>query len=542
MEGIRNLRILIAMQLRSVLDLSLLKKKRALILKVGLALVLFAAAVAGFYVAFYVCDLLSVFSFGNGIPDTVLTALFTVIEIMSIWSCMTGLSKALYRGADNVILLVLPVQQNIVFLSKLAVYYLSELKRSFTLTVPLFIAYGMVNGAVWFYYPWMLFCMLFVSLLPVALGAVLSIPALYIPRLVSRFRPVKYCVLVLAAAAFTALAFYLVGLIPENINLLGQWGSITLSVRNFLDSFARWFAPFHYLNRMMIGGSLEITRSPFSAAGGIAFAANLAAIAALLLVAFFTARLLFLKMTAKAGESELRTGKAKKNRVRPKWWSPVSEDVLRSVRSGKAVWRTFVEFFVPAFLIFALNKMYAAMNTSLSGQTMTAAFNILVLLVTVLSSNTFLAHVYSRDGAARNLIKTRPADFRLLLSARLVTRTFVSTVSIVVAVLLYRSVASLETARTVWLCCLALFLNFGHILWSAEMDVMNPEDRSASGNSARSTVAAIVISVLFAGAFYLLAGSGASAALRHLAIAAFAFFAVRAYLYFERIRVYFIEK
>ena len=171
MHPVKQLGVLLKMQLRSMVDLSFLKSKRAFILKMGLAVLLFAVVTAAFYGVFTVGVMLSVFSFGGGVPITVVTVVFTLIEIMSIFSCTVGLSRSLYRAGDNVILLVLPVTGSLVFLSKLIVYYLFELKKSFPFFVPLFLAYGIVNGAVWFYYPWMLFAFLIVCLVPVAIGA-----------------------------------------------------------------------------------------------------------------------------------------------------------------------------------------------------------------------------------------------------------------------------------------------------------------------------------------------------------------------------------
>lgn len=533
---------LIKMQARSMIDTSFMRSKRAFILKAGLALLQFAAVTAAFYVVFFLCVMLSVFSYGEGIPETVVTVLFTLIQLMSIVSCMMGLSKSLYRSGDNVILLILPVSQSVVFLSKLCVYYLFELKRSLSLTLPLFLAYGLINGAVWFYYPWMILCLALVSLLPVALGAVLSIPALYVPKLLSRVSFLKYLIILAAAAGLVVLAFFAVGMIPANINILGRWGSITASLRSFLNTFAKYFAPWHYLNLMMVGGSLEITRRLFSLRTLYVLLVFLGVLAVLLSAAFFTARLLFLKLTAHASETDTRKKKARKNKVRGKHWSILSEDLTRNFRSGKAIWLSFLEFFVPAFLLFALNKIYAAMNTSLSGQTMTAAFNILVLLVTVLSSNVFLATVYSRDGAARNLLKTRPVDFRWLLAARLVMRAVMSTLSILTAVLLFHFVAKAATMRTVGFLFTAVFANLAHILWCAEIDVMHPESKSSGSNTIAATAYSLIISVLFTAVFYLLSNSGATSAFIKLAVIAGGFLILRAHLYFARVKIYFIER
>ncbi len=537
--ALRSLRILIGIQMRSLIDRSFFKSKRAVLLKAGISVVLFAAVTAGFFAFFKISALLSVFSLGAGVPETVVTFFFTVIQIMATLSCMIGLSHALYRGTDNVILLVLPVSQSLVFLSKLAVYYIRELRRGLLLTVPLFLAYGIVCDAVWFYYPWMLFCFLFVTMLPVAAGAVLSIPAHYVPRVLSRVPVLKYSLIAVAAAGLIVGAFYVVGLIPDNINLLGQWGSITRSVRTFLATFCTVFYPWERMTFMMVGSSLMIARNPVAPMAAAVFFAVLGVSAVLVGISFLTARKLFLRMTAEAGETSSSKRRVKKNRVHSRRTSPFAEDILRSIRSGKAAWRSVIEFCIPALVLFALNRVYAAMNTSLAGQSMTAAFNILVLLVTVLTANTFLAHVYSRDGKARDLIKTRPVDFRLQLSARLLLRGVLSTLAAVAAAIVYGVISSATWGQALCFAGMAVCVNLAHVFWCAEIDVMHPEEKDANGNEAKATVFAVLLSVLFAAGYYLISGS--SGALLKLFLIAAAFLALRTFLYFERVRLYFGE-
>ncbi len=539
MRTLRSLRVLIGIQMKSLIDRSFFRNKRAVLLKAGLGIVFFAAVTAAFFAVFEISSLLSLFSLGEGVPETVIAVLFTVIQIMATVSCMTGLSHALYRGTDNVILLVLPVPHGLVFLSKLAVYYIRELKRGLILTVPLLLAYGIECGAVWFYYPWMLFCFPFVTLLPVSAGAVLSIPAYYIPRALSRVPALKYAVIAVLAAALVAVAFLLIGLIPENINLLGQWGSITRSVRAFLSSFCGIFYPWYMMTRMMVGSSLAIAYAPVSPVSAATFFCVLGAAAALVGISFLTSRKLFLRMTAEAGEPTSSRRRVRKNRVHSRTAGPFAEDALRKMRSGKAAWRSVIAFFVPALLLFALNRVYAAMNTSLAGQSMTAAFNILVLLVTVLTSNAFLAHVYSRDGKARDLLKTRPVDFRLQLSARLMLPCVLSALAAVTAAIVYGAVSSATAGQAAAFAGMAVCTDLAHAFWCAEIDVMHPEEKEGSGNETKATAIAVVLSVLFAAGYYLISGS-AGAFLKLFLISA-AFLAVRAFLFFERVRLYFGE-
>ena len=176
------------MQLKDKLDLSFVKSKRGLIFKIVLSVVKLVAVTAVFYLLFFVCNMLGVFYPSGYIPDTVANVLFTVMQLMSVVTCIVGLTQALYMTADNRVLLTLPASSATVFFSKLILYYVFELKRNVTFTLPMFIAYGMINGAVWYYYLWLIFCFAFISMIPVVIGALVSIPALFVATFVKQFK------------------------------------------------------------------------------------------------------------------------------------------------------------------------------------------------------------------------------------------------------------------------------------------------------------------------------------------------------------------
>ena len=146
---LRNLKTLVLMQLKDKLDLSFVRSVRSTIIKTVLAIVKLVVAVAIFYLLFFVCNILSVFRPAGLIPDSVVNILFTIIQLLSIVTCTVGLTKTLYMTEDNKVLLTLPVNSTCVYISKLILFYIFELKKNVMLTLPIFKAYGMVNGAEW---------------------------------------------------------------------------------------------------------------------------------------------------------------------------------------------------------------------------------------------------------------------------------------------------------------------------------------------------------------------------------------------------------
>lgn len=564
-QYLRNLKTLVAMQLRDKLDMSFIRSVRSTLIKAVLATIKIAVVIVVFWALFYVCKLFSVFRPFGYIPDTVVNVIFSLIQLMSIITCTVGLTKTLYMTADNKVLLTLPVSGTNVYMSKLILYYIFELKKNVGLTLPLFVAYGIANSAVWYYYPWLLFCFLFISMVPVAIGAVVSIPAYYVGRFVGHFKWLQAILAFVAASGVTYVLVKLIQLIPANINIMGQWGYIYQGIDRFLSAFAKAFAPYYYLTLMVVGGTLRMRAQLIQGDTFIYFAVMLAVVVVLIAISFVVARPLFVKMASKQFEFEKRRVKAKPNRVHRRQLSPFFESMQMNLRSSTFVITSFVQLALPAIAILLLNRLYAAMNTNYSGQVMTKTFNLLVMLVMTLAFNNTYASVYSREGAARDILKTRPQKPLYTLFGRIAFRAAVivlSTVAVIITYYLAQSYHVVDGVTTyvaldsdyvkeiVIMGFITLFVGESHLLWCAEMDIMhNYADQYQmvgvqfdSPNERNATIIGFILSALFAFLYYFLSDRGSvSSLLKGLTIATLLIVA-RIYLFVTRAKLYFVER
>ncbi len=545
----KKLLLLVKMQLADKLDFSWTKDVRSTIFKIVFAVLKFALVTVLFYVLFMICSLLGIFGIGSKIPDTVLAIIFTAIQIMSVITCTSGLTASLYKSADNKVLLTMPVEHNQVFFSKIILYFIYELLKNANFTLPLFIAYGINNGAIWYYYPFLLGCFVLISLLPVLIGAVLSIPWLFISAFIERRRTLQTILIITACLVVARILFNLVALIPANINLIAQWNTITQEViQPFLRSFTNFFSPYYKLTLMIVGGTLSIASKLFSQSTFITLLILVSVLILSILIAFLLARPLFFKMASKQFEFEKKITKPKKNAIHNRWLSPLSQELKRNFRSSKYVVLIMLQLLLPGILIFLLNKLYSAMQTSFNGQMMTMAFNMVVLYLSVLSFNNEFASVYSRDGNARFLEKTRPINPAALTFSRLIPRLVVICASVLLATYLY--VYSAQITRFAIISITVIFVASAHLLWCAELDIMNPQSGQYATigmefnnpNETTAMILSLIISILFAFLFYFLAQSGIQSAFIKLAVLSFVFLALRAYLFFIRVKLYYKEK
>lgn len=538
------------MQLANSFDLSSYKNGKKGLLKAVFSAVKFTVVTLLFYAFFSVLALLKVFGQSLIIPDTFLALIFTVLEVISIILATIKLTGALYKSQDVKFLLTMPVKHNAVFFSKLILFFIYEIIKNVNFTLPLFVAYGLFNGAVWFYYLWLLICFVLISLIPVSIGAVLSVLWLYLSNFISKYKVLQAVIIVTAGLLIAQILFKFVSLIPENINILAQWNNITQNViAPFLNNFASTFKPFYNLTLMTVGSALLISSNVFNTFTLSCFFISVFAVVLCFFLCNAVVKPLFFKMASKQFEYEKNNAKAKQNVVYNKYFSPFIEELTKNFRSSKYIAYVMLQILLPAMLVFLLNKLYLSMQTSFNGQFMTKAFNMLVLLLSILSFNNEFSAVFSKQGAIRNFNKTRPISASILCFSQIAPRLIISVISAFLGAYLYYFTSKVKITEFVCVFLICSFTSIAHLFWCAELDVMNPQTNIYSSlnaiennpNENSATLYSLLISIIFAFLLYFLARTSAVTVFYKLLFIAVAFFLVRTLLFFMRVKLYYKE-
>ncbi len=550
---IKHFKALVLMQLKDKLDFSFLSSKKKLIAKIVFFILRIGAIIAISYLAFHYAAVLSLFSLSGIVPVGVVTMIYTLIFVMSLLSCTVGLMKTLYYADDNRVLVTMPVTGNMVFFSKLVVYFIFELERSLTFTLPLLIGYGVASLLPIGMYFWMIPCLIFLSALPVVLGALLSLPTMAVYGFLKRHGAIKVTVFLLVITIFVAAVIWLILLIPENINLIQQWHHIQPHIIDFIRQFNIYAYPLAKLTNMMIGEYYNL-RFNFTWAQVVTFVILIAAMALVLVVVYLIAKPLFLKMTATPFEFEKKEYiKARENRRRKKYKSILRKEFLLNLRSTEISYSFVAVYISVPILILLLNKIFAAMTTQLLGDYMAYSFNLLIILLILFASNAIVSTMYSMEGRAGYMKKTKPLELIMPLVIKLFYNILFSVLSILAAMTVFGIYSALSVGNIIMLTVCVLFFQFGHILWSAERDLMNPQNEqyATTGglidnpNSNMTTISAFIISAaVFAFSLKLFTEGGDDPTLAcvKLMLLGIAFALMRAYLFFVKVRVYYKER
>ena len=330
----------------------------------------------------------------------------------------------------------------------------------------------------------MLLCFAFVAMFTVALGALLSIPGMWIANIFNQYKVLQNICLVLLVGGVVGSVVFAISLIPTNIDFLEQINPIKRALQSFFDGYAyhnpdalfgvaKELKPVYNLTLLILGGD---GFASFDLGGSlIRLLILLGAIALLALAAVFIVKPLFYKMASTPFEY-------KKKKVKPKKNIPFNKTIASVVHEMRVAFKTPERMFsnigilisIPVLIMF-LNKVFAAMNVAQIGEFMIVAFNIMIILLIALNSNVYASSVYSREGRSSYLIKTQPTKPRWLILAKLVPNTLFVTLSLLITAFVVDDLTAIATGDVVMLFLGLYFIYLTHLFMCAESDLMNPQ-------------------------------------------------------------------
>lgn len=545
-----GLKTLCKMQLKDRINLSFLKSVKQTIFKVVLSLLKFALITVVIYFGFYILSYLRLVSLLPGVPENLFEVIFTCLMLLSIIVCSFGLVKTLYFAKDNFMLLTMPVDRTKVFLSKLIVFYIYEFIRNLNYFLPLLVAYGLINKMPFYYYFWLVLAMFIITLIPVCIGALLSIPLMYIQNFVKSYKFLEYTLVVVLIAGVSVGLILVINSIPANFDLIGTWGTTFWNIQNFLNTFNKIFMPFTWMSIAIVGKRYGISNNLFRLEQWISILIILGGLAIIFGLTYLLVRPMYFHMASTPFEYKKdKVTKTIPNKKQNAFWSGVVKDFKLNFRTPSKFYSLVAVIIGLPTSIFLLNKIYSAMDTRLTGTNMSIAFNILLILLIALSSNTMLAHVYSEEGNARYQLKTNPKPQMNSLVSKLVINVIGMTLSILITVIIFASFLKINVLNTILIFVFIESLYLGHMLHSVELDIMNPQtqryqtegDNLSNPNDIKSVIFAFLISIIFAFITYFLISENMNIVWTKVMLVAVVYMLIRTWLFVNKVKVYYKE-
>ena len=509
------------LQLKDKIDFSWVKSTKTLIQRIVFGILKFAAVVA---ITFAVLYLLVFIGFINKSQDILplFTLFLSLMVFLGLCSATYNLMKSLYFADDNKVLITLPITPNKLFFSKLLVYFFFEVKRSLGLLIPGILgflifeinSFKTVEITFWSFI-WMIIPVLLLILLQVLFASILSIPFLYIYQIFKK-QPILDLVGIVVALGLVLFAVIrLILLIPENIDLNIQWPSFVKSFEDFIIAIDRYAYPVNFYSRVFFG-EVAPTGTTHYVLTGMTFVKTLICVGAVLilgLIAFFLIKPFYFKMTNKTFEFDKNPNLVQRKNIRhKKYVTYANKEFKLSFRDFDISGSYIAVYIIVPILLFFMDRVISAISTSLRGDNIAIAVNLLLTVLPLLASNSTIATLYSKEGRTAYITKSNPVNPFIPLTSKLLFNLIFSIPSIVGCAIIFADFSELGVGIAIMFALSVLLLQYAHIFFSAAQDIMNPQNEvyATTGsdfnnpNETRSTVVAFVVSFIIAGLFYLI--------------------------------------
>ena len=505
---------LTTVQVRDKIDFSWTKSIKTVIQKIVFFILKFAG------IAGIMFGILFILGFLIGMKAEMINFYFLFLVLfvtLNLFSVTFGLMKSLYYAEDNKVLVTYPVSSTKLFISKILVYLIFELKKSFDMLVPVSLGFFifaltqhvMVLANLF----WAILPLLLLVILTVLVGALLSIPCLFIYKLISKNMYVTIALLGGVVAGVVIGLVLLINVIPANkgdISLVNQLALIRNGISNFIANTAKSLPPYKFIYRTIVGETSDFIITSKTVINLLIMVG--AAVALFIIVILLIKPFYFVMMTRTFEFDKKTTIYEKRNVVKRPRIAIVGKELKLVFRDFEISGSYLAVYILTPILLFLIDKVFLAMDIDYKGRMIGIAINIGLTLLPLLASSTVVATVYSREGRAAYIKKTKPLKPYFMLTAKVLFNLVLCLPSIIFCGVVFKHFSGLNAICVICFVLGVIGFEFGHIFFSASLDIMNPQNElyATEGsvmnntNELKSTIVAFFIALLVSVISYFL--------------------------------------
>jgi hypothetical protein len=263
-------------------------------------------------------------------------------------------------------------------------------------------------------------------------------------------------------------------------------------------------------------------------------------------------------MTSASFEYEKRFKvKALQNRRLPVFLSFILKELRLVFRTGHFTYNFIATYIAIPLFILLINQIFDSMDLYPNGQFAVQSFNILIIMLPLLASNSMIATMYSSEGRTAYMKRTKPIVIVFPLLAKLLPNIVLSVASLIVSLYIFNAHMHYVFGNIVLLSAALIFIQVGHILFCALLDLMNPQNEqyATAGeqvnnpNETKATIFAFIASFLialitlgFLVEEQFMPNQSFNFAFLKILLIAIVFFGIAAYLFVEKIKAYYYDR
>lgn len=498
----KTLKILTLLQLSEKIKL---KRETTFSQKLGIVGKSFFHTVISYVVLVLLCFLLFNILFVRK-SVLLLTFVLFIMQLLSIVTSTVSMTDSLYLSKDNYLLMTYPVKHSHIYISKLLVAYILELRRGVQFTLPLLLAYATINTNL-LTFNYVLASIIYSVLLPlfpVLIGALLSIPVALGKKFIKKYTIIQIFGTIALFVSLFLITQGIINALPENFSVVRNYDDFLDGLDTFYMSVNRFSTYVGCLGELLYGKNIFIN--------------NLLIIAILIVigvVSIASSVFVYFKIASSASESSIQKNHSSKNKAhKSTFLTFMRKEMTLSIRNIGNFASDYFFLFILPFVLMIVSSIYVRVDRDLLGECMTYGFIGMIALIMLSASNTASATAISSEGTEFCLIKTAPGKTSNIVWSKILINFLTSTIflALTFALLSYTLDGYVELSKLWLVFVYVILIDLGLILWSIQLDILNPklkefansQNKSEIQNFAHSITIGCIASIIFSAALIVL--------------------------------------
>ncbi len=420
-----------------------------------------------------------------------LALVLLVLQLISLIFGIGNIINNLYLSKDNEMLMGLPVTPNQLFISKILLIYLNEVAVNATISIPLFVSFGIFGTMGLEYYLSIPLFILVLPILPLVLASLISIPVMIVLKFLKKHSILSTVLLLVSVVAVLTVYMDIIGNVAGSFEIASKQVETIIKVNNVVLDIGKRIYVYYQLGQAMINFDMWLWIL-------IYFVASLG----LMILTILFIKPLYFKTAMSSLENTFKVKAKKEFKKQSPFVSLLLKEIKCVFRSPGNIFEYFLFTLLMPFIVFSYDKLLLTITVNQAGQNMIGGSHLMIVAILAMLSNIISASAISRDGGNFYISKIVPVNYYVQIAAKLVFNA-IFTVS-AVFVTMFISFIYQNPLQVILGTFAVIFASIGHIAMSIDMDIKDPvlnfqgnEDNSAmQKNTVKSTIIGLIIGIV----------------------------------------------
>lgn len=416
-----------------------------------------------------------------GISNEILSLFIFAILIISVVFSLNKAAVTMFSVKDANILRPLPLNPQIVVLSKMVALFINELITVAVFALPIFISFGIIGSLGVWYYIKAVACVIIIALATTAIAALIA----------PLFNIVKNFLL------NNGLLFFVVSLVFIGLLFFGYKYILDIIIGLISNRRLQFFFNSSVVNSIRkLAGCLLFSSSLGMFLGGVNF---WRVIVCFVIVAGIAVGSFFLcaKLYNRVGKTRSVQAKEGHNKHRTVVGALIFKELNELVRTpGYMFSYLSIALSLPALTYLTMEVLKEVVSQLLTAS-LIAPFAMLILVLYSTVSNTFAGDAVSREGNKLSIVKTIPVSLKLQIGVKLLLSLAIACFAITVSVVLMIVSGTVGMQEGLIIFAIALLSTAATIISMINNDIKGTDsEKNAATSVIKSFIYSIFIGIL----------------------------------------------